>query len=198
MFFGHRHRRYGMRHAMGFDSASELVGDGRGRHGHGGGHGGGRGGGRRRMFDGAALRLILLRLIEQEPRHGYDLIREIEELSGGVYAPSPGLVYPTLTLLAEMGLIEEIVQEGSRKQFAITAAGSASLAENHDAVELTLERLKRMGADGITADHTPVLRALDNMNAVLRHRLSREGAGVTTILDVAAMIDEAAQKIERL
>jgi DNA-binding PadR family transcriptional regulator len=198
MFFGHKHRRHGMQHGrgsemgsgFGFGGGSELGGEGRGRHG--------RGGSRRRMFDASALRLILLRLIEQEPRHGYDLIREIEELSGGVYAPSPGVIYPTLTLLAEMGFIEEAAQEGSRKQFAITAAGSANLAEHHDAVELTLDRLRRLGEDGVTADHTPVLRALDNLNAVLRHRLSREGAGVTTILDVAALIDEAAQKIERL
>ena len=127
-----------------------------------------------------------------------DLIRELEELSGGVYAPSPGVVYPTLTMLAEMGLTEEAAQEGSRKQFAITATGSAHLAENYDAVELLFERIKRMGSDGTTADHTPIMRALDNLHAVLRHRLSRDGAGVTTILDAAALIDEAAQKIERL
>src|SRR4051812_32135574 len=66
------------------------------------------GGGRqRRMFDGGELRLVLLRLIADEPRHGYDLIRAIEELTGGAYAPSPGVVYPTITLLDEMGLIEE-------------------------------------------------------------------------------------------
>ena len=177
----------------------------RGRHGRGGMHPmfggsgrGERGGGRRKQFDGTGLRLILLRLIEQQPRHGYDLIRELEELSGGTYAPSPGVVYPTLTLLAEMGLIEEAAQEGSRKQFAITASGSAHLAENHDAVELLFERISRMGADSATADHTPVMRALDNLNAVLRHRLTRDGAGVTTILDAAALIDEASQKIERL
>ncbi|WP_447514071.1 PadR family transcriptional regulator, partial [Clostridioides difficile] len=59
------------------------------------------------MFDGTELRLILLKLIEEQPRHGYDLIREIEERSGGAYAPSPGVVYPTLTMLDDMGLIEE-------------------------------------------------------------------------------------------
>ena len=85
----------------------------------GGGYGGGRGGGRfafawgpgegerpgggrqRRMFDGGELRLVLLKLIADSPRHGYDLIRAIEELTGGAYAPSPGVVYPTITLLDE-------------------------------------------------------------------------------------------------
>ena len=173
------------------------FGRGLGRdNGFGGGRG--RGGGRRRMFDGAALRLILLSLIEQQPRHGYDLIREIEELSGGTYAPSPGVVYPTLTMLSEMGLIEEIVTEGSRKQFSITAAGSANLAENHGTVEQLMERLRRLGADGESADHTPIARALDNLTSVLRHRLSREGTSINAIHDAAALIDEAAQKIERM
>ncbi|MEQ1548922.1 MAG: PadR family transcriptional regulator, partial [Chakrabartia sp.] len=165
----------------------------RGRMGRGRG-----GGGRRRIFDGAALKLILLRLIEQQPRHGYDLIREIEELSGGVYAPSPGVIYPTLTMLAEMGLIEERVSEGSRKEFSITAAGSANLAENHDAVEALIERLGRLGSDSNAADHTPISRALENLQSVLRHRLARDGTSVNMVHDAAALIDDAAQKIERL
>ena len=188
MFFGHHHRMYRMKMRFGHGAHHE---------GHFGG-GRGRGGARRRIFDGAALRLILLSLIEQQPRHGYELIREIEELSGGVYAPSPGVVYPTLTMLSEMGLIEEVVAEGSRKQFSITAAGSANLAENHATVEQLLERLGRLGSDGESADHTPIARALENLNAVLRHRLSREGTSVSSIHDAAALIDEAAQKIERM
>lgn len=187
MFFGHHHRMHRMR--MGF-------GQGLGRDPGFGDRMRGRG--RRRVFDGAALRFILLSLIEQEPRHGYDLIREIEELSGGVYAPSPGVIYPTLTMLAEMGLIEEVATEGSRKQYGITAAGSANLAENHGQVEQLLERLGRLGSDGESADHTPIARALENLNSVLRHRLSREGTSVSVIHDAAALIDEAAQKIERM
>jgi hypothetical protein len=73
------------------------------------------GGGRRpRMFDGSELRLVLLRLIADEPRHGYDLIRAIEALTGGAYAPSPGVIYPTITLLDEMGFIEEQQSQGAR------------------------------------------------------------------------------------
>ena len=94
--------------------------------------------------------------------------------------------------------IEEVVAEGSRKQFSITAAGSANLAENHATVEQLLERLGRLGSDGETADHTPIARALENLNSVLRHRLSREGTSVNSIHDAAALIDEAAQKIERM
>ena len=89
----------GMRHGM------------RGHWGHHAGRWGGRGRGERgegrsrRMFDGGELRLVLLKLIADEPRHGYDLIRQIEELTGGAYAPSPGVVYPTITMLDDMGFI---------------------------------------------------------------------------------------------
>ena len=76
------------------------------------------------------LRLLLLRLIADEPRHGYDLIRAIEELSHGAYAPSPGVVYPTLTMLQDMGLIEEAKSEGARKVFQATAEGDAHLKEH--------------------------------------------------------------------
>ena len=104
---GPRHRGWGRGFGGGF-------GPGWGMHE---GREGGRG---RRMFDGGELRLILLKLIEEQPRHGYDLIREIEERSGGAYAPSPGVIYPTLTMLDDMELIEEQKTEGAKKQFGIT------------------------------------------------------------------------------
>ena len=63
--------------------------------------------GRRRVFDSGELQLVLLKLIADQPRHGYELIRAIEELTGGAYVPSPGVIYPTLTLLQDMGRIEE-------------------------------------------------------------------------------------------
>ena len=150
------------------------------------------------MFDGAALKLLLLSLIEQEPRHGYDLIREIEDLSGGVYVPSPGVIYPTLTMLADMGLIAEVEAEGSRKSFAITAEGSAHLAGEHDTVEALRARLANLATEEGGANHTPVLRALDNLQNVLRNRLSQKETALSTIHDAAALIDDAAQQIERL
>src|SRR3990170_8476576 len=97
--------------------------------------------GRKRMFGWGELKLVLLKLIADEPRHGYDLIRAIEELTGGDYAPSPGTIYPTLTMLADMGLIEEQAAEGSRKAFAATKEGKAHLKENAAEVEALFERL---------------------------------------------------------
>src|SRR5690242_14089448 len=105
-----------------------------------------RGGGRRgggRMFGHGNLKLLLLALIEQEPRHGYELIRTIEDMFHGHYSPIPGTIYPTLTMLEEMDHIAVQSEEGGRKRYAITDAGRAFLDENREAVEAVTERTER-------------------------------------------------------
>ena len=153
--------------------------------------------GRRRMFDGGELRLVLLKLIADEPRHGYDLIREIEELTGGGYAPSPGVVYPTLTLLDEMGLIEEQRSEGAKKRFAATDAGRAHLEENREQVDALIARLKELGQRHEAWDETPVRRAFGNLRMVIG-AVRMGGHSRETLHEIAALLDEVAQKIERL
>ena len=98
----------------------------------------------RRMFESGELRLVLLKLIADEPRHGYDLIRAIEDLTGGEYAPSPGIVYPTLTYLEEAGYVTAQA-DGAKRLYTITAEGRAHLEENRDFVDAVLERLGAMG-----------------------------------------------------
>ncbi len=169
----------------------------RGRHGHG--YGRGDGGGRRgRMFDSGELRLVLLKLIEEAPRHGYDLIREIDDRSGGAYAPSPGVIYPTLTLLADMGLIAETASEGAKKQFAVTHDGSVHLTENTEAVDAAMAKLAAMGEARQRTDGMQVRRAMGNLREAIQIRLSRDDVTVETLHAVTALLDEAAQKIERL
>ncbi|MCW2391041.1 DNA-binding PadR family transcriptional regulator [Sphingobium sp. B1D7B] len=165
-----------------------------------GGHGGPRGGrrGRGRLFDGGELRLVLLKLIGEGPRHGYDLIRAIEELTGGAYAPSPGVVYPTLTLLAEMDLIADSESEGARKLYAITPAGEAHLAEKADEIGGLMDRLAGLGAEQHRSNSGPVRRAMGNLKTALMGRL-REGETTDDLPhEIAAILDEAARKIERL
>ena len=160
---------------------------------------GGRGGrGRRRMFGSGELRLVLLKLIADEPRHGYDLIRAIEELTGGDYAPSPGVVYPTLTMLTDMGLIEEQAAEGSRKAYAATAEGQAHLDENKDEVEALLERLAEAAPDAEGKRHPPIGRAIGNLMNALRHRVAHDGFDEALVHEITEILDEAAQRIERL
>jgi len=172
----------------------------RGRHGFGrdGEHGEGRGGRRRRIFDSGELQLVLLKLIADQPRHGYELIRAIEELTGGAYVPSPGVIYPTLTLLQDMGRIEEATAAGPRKAFAITADGTAELEAKKPEVEALFARLAELAAQRERTDGGPVRRAMGNLRTVLLDRLSRDGVQSETMHEVAAILDEAARKIERL
>jgi DNA-binding PadR family transcriptional regulator len=149
------------------------------------------------MFEGGELRLVLLKLIADEPRHGYDLIRAIEELTGGEYAPSPGVVYPTLTLLQDMGLIEEAPGEGPRKPFQITDEGRAYLEERSEEVEGLVERLEDLKPRH--SDAGPAIgRAVKNLMTALTHRIGRDGINDDLLHEIAAVLDEAAQRIERI
>jgi len=203
--FSEMHGMHGM-HGMRGGGDEPFGRGGRGPRGFGGhrgfGHGGGegeRGGGRgrRRMFEGGELRLVILLLLESEPRHGYDVIREIETRTGGAYAPSPGIVYPTLTLLEEIGQVAVQATEGAKKLYAITPAGAAHLTENRKEAEAALARFEELRSKSASVDAGPVFRAMGNLKTVLAQRLG--GATDKELLfQVADLIDEAARKIERL
>jgi len=149
------------------------------------------------MFDSGQLRLLLLLLLEAQPRHGYDLIRAIEERTGGAYAPSPGVVYPTLTLLEEQEHITAAVSDSAKRVYAITAAGTEHLGAHRAEAEGALARLDALGAETGRLDTGPVSRAMHNLRAVLEQRLGGV-ADRQVLFDVAELIDEAARKIERL
>jgi len=182
---------------------------GRGSRGDGdewGGWDGQRGGGprgprgRSRVFAGGELRLVLLKLIVDQPRHGYELIKAVEELTGGQYAPSPGIVYPTLSLLADEGLIEEAdgANEGGRKLFAATEQGRAEVEGHAAEVEALLARLTGIGEREGRGRSPELFRAMANLGSVLRHRARAEGLDKSTLEQIVDIIDDAAKRIERL
>jgi DNA-binding PadR family transcriptional regulator len=177
-------RRHHLHHHFRHGRGPEAGFEGRGR--------------RRRLFESGEFRLVLLKLVEEQPRHGYDLIRELEARSGGGYAPSPGVVYPTTTLLLDMGLIEEAGGDTGRKLFAITDGGRAHLAANQDELAAALARLEAVAEVRERTDAAPVQRAMQNLKAAVQIRLSQEGVEKDVILGVADLIDEAARKVERL
>jgi len=131
----------------------EHAAAGRGWRRHGGGFGGGGrhgfgGGGDMiragRMLATGDLRLIALALIAEQPRHGYEIIKVLEDKTEGWYSPSPGIVYPTLTFLEEAGYVTAQT-EGAKKLYTITDEGRAYLTENRDVVDAVMERLAAVG-----------------------------------------------------
>jgi DNA-binding PadR family transcriptional regulator len=161
------------------------------------------GGGRRgrsgkRMFEGGELRLVLLKLISDEPRHGYELIKAIEEMTGGDYAPSPGIVYPTLTMLEDMGLIAEKKSKDSKKVYEATDEGRAHLEENSAEVEDLIDRLEGHGKHRRRGQRPEIGRAIGNLMTALRNRIAHEGWNEQLLDEVVDILDEAAQRIERV
>ncbi len=189
-----RQARDGAREAFWHEGGRGRGGQrGEGMGGHGGGHH--RGGGRRgRLFDQGDLRLIMLNLIAEVPRHGYESIKLIEDKTGGAYSPSPGIVYPTLTLLEEMGFATVAASEGARKLYAITAEGKAHLDANRATLDAIAQRMKQIG-DGRDVNAPQIERAVENLRTALRLRLERglnEGDGQK----IADALDSAAKAIE--
>ena len=158
----------------------------------------GRRGRRGRMFAQGELRLALLALIAENPSHGYELIKAIEEMTGGDYAPSPGAVYPTLQLLEDEGAIEEAQAEGAKKPFAVTAQGTQELEDRKDEVEALMRRLGRHGERTTTVRSHDVFRAMGNLGSVLKNRARAGKLDERTINEIVDMIDEMAKRIERL
>lgn len=165
--------------------------------GPGGWGGGRRGRERKRMFESGELRLVLLKLIVDQPRHGYELIKAIEEMTGGEYAPSPGVVYPTLTMLEDMGLIAEKKSKDSKKIYEATDEGRAHLGENPDEIEELIDRLEAHGQRR-RGQRPEIGRAIGNLMTALRNRIAHEGWNDELLEDVVDILDEAAQRIERV
>jgi DNA-binding PadR family transcriptional regulator len=158
------------------------------------------GGGRReggRVFDHGDLRFIVLSLIKERPRHGYDIIKAIEDAVGGSYSPSPGVIYPTLTLLEELGHAT-VAETGGKKLYAATEEGVANLAANQNLVDAALARMAAVGAAHGGGPAPQIVRAMENLKLALRLRLSRGPLTGAQIDAVAAALDAAAQNMERV
>lgn len=185
----------GMKMRWRWDSEGEADGEGEGR---GEDRGAGRRSRRGRMFGTGELRLALLALIAENPSHGYELIKGIEEMTGGAYAPSPGAVYPTLQLLEDEGAIEEAEAEGAKKPFAATDQGRAELETRKDEVEALMRRLGRHATRNEHMRSPDLFRAMGNLANVLRNRARVGKLDEATINEIVDMIDEMAKRIERL
>jgi DNA-binding PadR family transcriptional regulator len=184
----HDHETRGRRFARhGFDFLHRHL------HGHHHGPGGRRG----RVFDHGDLRLVILQLVAEKPRHGYELIKAIEEKLSGAYSPSPGVVYPTLTMLEELGHATVASSEGGKKLYTITEEGQAFLAANKAAVDAVFARIAETGAAHGGGQSPQIIRAIENFKLALRLRLSRGKLTDEQIRTIVAAIDHAAGEVER-
>ena len=150
-----------------------------------------------RLFEHGDLKVVILRLIAEKPRHGYEIIKEIEERLGGAYSPSPGVVYPTLTMLEELGYTTTTATEGTKRLHAITPEGEAYLAANRSIVDSILTRIGEIREMHGGGPAPQIIRAMENMKLALRMRTGRGPLDAEQIARIAAVLDAAATDIER-
>ncbi len=145
-------------------------------------------------MDYGDLRLIALSLLAEEPRHGYDLIREFEARSGGSYTPSPGAIYPVLHWLEDMGHARAEA-DGVRKSYALTPEGRSFLAANAAALEIAEKRLRAASrAEEATG---PLREAMKHLTMALRARQENAPLDAETVREIAAAIEELAHRVEK-
>ncbi|MCJ2135247.1 PadR family transcriptional regulator [Methylobacterium sp. J-026] len=182
-----------------------MGGDPHGRHGPHGPHGrgerrmfgrGGRGD-LARFFAHGDLRLVILHLIAEKPRHGYEIIKAIEERVGGAYSPSPGTVYPTLTLLEELGHVTVTQGEGTKRLHTITPEGQAVLDGNRPTLEAILARMAQ--AEAARGDGPPpaLVRAREGLTLALQMRLARGPLDAGQVAAITAALEAVTAAVER-
>lgn len=153
--------------------------------------------GRERMFDAGDVKLVILKLLSEQPSYGYQLIKTMEERLAGGYAPSPGVIYPTLTLLEEEGLAASSV-ENNKKVYSVTPEGTAYLEENKSRVEALFERLEEAGK-GFERGRSPeIMKAFHNLRTAVVTRVSRESVTTEQIRKISEAINAAAKAIDEL
>ncbi|MFY9692213.1 MAG: PadR family transcriptional regulator [Xanthobacteraceae bacterium] len=154
-----------------------------------------------RMLAQGDLRLVALALIAQAPRHGYEIIKLVEEKTADWYSPSPGIVYPTLTYLEEAGYVTA-ASEGSKKLYTITAEGRAHLDANRDLADVVLDRLSALGERinrwrrasreerGERRSLPPLVEAaLDHLREAVGKRLEGDAEAEASLVEILARTD---------
>jgi|SRR5687767_11265754 len=173
---------------FGFDPSSFFGGRGRSR---GGPFGGGR------MFDQGDLKLVILRLLDEKPRHGYEIIKEIEDRFGGTYSPSPGTVYPTLTLLEDLGYARAMPEEGGKKIYEITDEGRQHLKENEGTIDDIFSRIEEFAQSIFGEPMMEVNRGLKNVASAV-YGSKRSGRSTEQMKKIREILDRAAKEIDSL
>lgn len=152
--------------------------------------------GRQQMFEAGELRLVILRLVKEQPRHGYDVMKAIEERMAGCYTPSAGTVYPTLQLLEDQGLVRSVESDG-KKVYHITPEGEALLETRRDDLDEIINRVRETVRDFAGGAMGELNRAFGQVASRTFREAFRRGPGDPTVRRVAEILRRTAEEIER-
>ena len=150
------------------------------------------------MFEQGDLKYVILQLLEEKPRHGYEIIKALEDRFGGMYSPSAGTVYPTLTLLEDLGYASVNVEEGGKKIYSITDEGRAYLAQNKSAVDDIFERIGELGATFLSDAVMEVNRAIKDVAQATYRGAPRVFRDKETLAKIREALERAAKEIDEI
>lgn len=150
---------------------------------------------REKMLEASDIRLLMLHFLEQNEAHGYELIKSIEELSKGEYSPSPGIIYPNLTLLEEMDAINVLDARAARKAYVLNASGKEMLEQSRSQIDQLIDRLSSMAVLVNNRNIPEVDQAIHRIRTTLNARLSQENISPQALQTIILALNEAAEKI---
>jgi DNA-binding PadR family transcriptional regulator len=151
-----------------------------------------------RMFEQGDLRYVVLRLLEEKPRHGYEIIKALEERFGGSYAPSPGVVYPTLQLLEDLGYARVMPGVEGKKTYEITDEGRAYLAENRETVDSIFDRISKLVGHFLDEPMTEVHSAFRAVGKATYSRATDAVQNPAVLRQIVDILTRAAKEIDAM
>jgi DNA-binding PadR family transcriptional regulator len=151
-----------------------------------------------RVFEQGDLKYVILRLLAEKPRHGYEIIKELEERFGGAYAPSPGTVYPTLTMLEDLGFARAMPEEGGRKIYEITEPGRKHLEEHSATVDDIFERIAKFVEGFFDTPMADLKHAFASLGRATFYVASRAPNDRERLAKISEILKRAATDVERL
>ena len=155
-------------------------------------------GGRERLFDGGDIKLVILKLLSEQPSYGYQLMKTMEERLAGGYTPSAGVIYPTLTMLEEEGLISAATSEGNKKVYSVTRQGLEFLEANKERLGELFARLEEAGEEFRRGRSPELMKAFMNLRGAVMARVMRGNATPEQIQRLAEIVNRAAKDIDEL
>ncbi len=182
---------------LGAEGSKIFGGVFRGRSGRGRGGPFGGAFGSSRVFDQGDLKYVILKLLEEKPRHGYEIIKEIEDRAGGAYSPSPGTVYPTLTMLEDLGYAKVTPEESGKKIYEITDEGRAYLAEHKPLIDDIFSRIAEMAESIFGEPMMEVHRGMKDLGRAI-YAPQNKSRSAEQIRKISEILKRAAKEVEAL
>lgn len=150
-----------------------------------------------RLFERGGIKFAILEMLKERPRHGYDIIRDMEERSGGFYSPSPGVVYPTLQALEDQDFVVAAVEEG-KKIYSITEGGVAFLEEHKEQAKSHRERFEARLGRGSAHEGWSVMADIRDTFVDLRRAVRKSAGDSVKLKEIQEVLEQAAGRIKEI